>query len=135
MKNVVMLLIITGCFAAFSCSKKETDRFTLLTDPIWAPDSLLANGVNAGGPGGLLEKFMGDAKFNKDGTGYFGDYTGTWMFSADQTELVINSDSIPVPIIADIKELTSISLKLTTVLPNPVDLLHPYNIRMTFKAK
>jgi len=135
MKNLVMFLMILGCFAAFSCKEKESERFSLLTDPIWAPDSLLANGINAGGPGGILVKFMGDAKFNKDGTGYFGEYKGTWMFSADETELVINSDSIPIPIIADIKELTSISLKLTTVLPNPADLLNPFNIRMTFKAK
>ena len=135
MKNLVLLLIISGCFAVFSCKEKESDRFSLLTDPIWVPDSLLANGINAGGPGGLLERFMGDVKFNKDGTGYFGDYTGTWMFSSNETELVISSDSIPIPIIADIKELTSISLKLTTVLPNQANPQNPYNIRMTFKAK
>jgi hypothetical protein len=135
MKNIVLLAIITGCFFVFSCGEKESERFRLLTDPIWVPDSLLANGVNASGPGGLLADFLGDAKFKKDGTGYFGNYTGTWSFNIDETELVISSDSLPIPIIADIKELTSVSLKLTTVLPNPQDLQHPYNIRMTFKAK
>ncbi len=136
MKNLVMLLIISGCFVVFSCGEKESERFGLLTDPTWATDSLLANGVNAAGPGGLLTKFVGDAKFEKDGTGTFGKYVGTWKFNVDETEIVIRSDSLPLPIIADIKELTSKSLKLTTVLPNPQDLQYPpYNIRMTFKAK
>jgi hypothetical protein len=135
MKNLVLFLLISVCISAVACKEKESERFSLLTGPIWAPDSLLANGINAGGPGGILVKFMGDAKFNTDGTGYFGEYTGTWMFSADETELVINSDSIPIPIIADIKELNTSSLKLTTVLPNLTDPLTPYNIRMTFKAK
>jgi hypothetical protein len=136
MKNLVMLLIISGCFVVFSCGKKESERFRFLTDPVWVTDSLLANGVNAGGPGGILAKFLGDAKFKEDGTGYFGKYTGTWRFSVDESELVIETDSLPIPIIADIKELTSISLKVTTVMPNPKDLTGPsFNIRMTFKAK
>jgi hypothetical protein len=135
MKNFVVLLIISACFVLFSCGEKVSERFRFLTDPIWVTDSLLANGVNAGGPGGILAKFLGDAKFKEDGTGYFGKYTGTWRFNVDETELVIESDSLAIPVIADIKELTSISLKLTTVLPNPKDLLNPYNIRMTFKAK
>jgi hypothetical protein len=133
MKNLVIFLIISGCFLAFSCGEKESERFQLLTGPIWDPDSLLANGVDASG--GILVKFLGDAKFNKDGTGYFGKYKGTWMFSSDEEELVITSDSLQIPVIADIKELTSISLKLTTIMPNPADLQNPYNIRMTFKAK
>jgi hypothetical protein len=136
MKNLVMLLIISGCFVVFSCGEKESERFGLLTDPTWVTDSLLANGVNAAGAGGLLTKFVGDAKFEKDGTGSFGKYVGTWMFNVDETELVIKSDSLPLPIIADIKELTSLSLKITTVLPNPQDPFGPsFNIRMTFKAK
>jgi hypothetical protein len=135
MKNLVMLLIISGCFVVFSCGEKESERFGLLTDPTWVTDSLLANGVNAAGAGGLLTKFVGDAKFEKDGSGTFGKYVGTWMFNVDETELVIKSDSLPVTIIADIKELTTKSLKLTTVLPNLQNLQNPYNIRMTFKAK
>ena len=137
MKNLVMLLIITGCFAAFSCGEKESERFILLTDPIWITDSLLVDGIDATGPGELLEDFIGETKFNKDGTGYFGDYTGTWMFMNNETQLVISSDSIPVihNITTDIKELTSLSLKVTTKLPNPADLTKTYNIRMTFKVK
>jgi hypothetical protein len=135
MKNVALLLVIAGCFFVFSCKETESERFSLLTDPIWVADSLIANGVNAGGPGGILAKFLGDAKFEKDGTGYFGKYTGTWRFNTDETELVISSDSIPIPVVADIKELTSLSLKLTTVMPNPDNFQETYNIRMTFKPK
>ena len=136
MKNFFLLLAITGFFIAFSCKEKESERFKLLTGPVWHTDSLLANGVNAGGSGGLLAKFNGDAKFEKDGTGYFGKYKGTWRFSADESELVISSDSLPIPtVITDIKELTSTSLKVTTVMPNPLDLLNPIKIRMTFKPK
>ncbi len=135
MKNIFLFLILSGCIVFFSCKAKVSDRFRLLTDPIWVTDSLLANGVNAGGSGGLLNKFVGDAKFKTDGSGYFGKYTGTWQFNTDETELVITSDSIPIPIIAEIKELTSVSLKLTTVMPNTTDSSNPYNIRMTFKVK
>lgn len=135
MKNLVLILVLTVCIAAFSCKEKESEKFSLLTGPVWTTDSLLANGVNAAGPGGILVKFVGDAKFKEDGTGYFGKYTGTWMFSSAETKLVIESDSLPLPVTADIKELTAASLKLTTLFPNLLDLQHPYNIRMTFKAK
>jgi hypothetical protein len=135
MKNLLLFVIISGCFVVFSCKKKESDRFKFLTSPIWVADSLLANGVDATGPGGILSSFIGDAKFNTDGTGYFGSYTGTWRFNSDETKLVIETDSLPIPVVADIKELTSSSLKVTTVLPNPLDPLSPFNIRMTFKPK
>ena len=135
MRNIVLLAIITGCFLAFSCTEKESERFRLLTTTTWAPDSLLANGVDASGPGGLLEDFLGDANFNEDGTGTFGQYTGTWKFNIDETELIISTESFAIPIVADIVELTSQSLKVTTVLPNPQDLQNPFDIRMTFKAK
>jgi hypothetical protein len=107
----------------------------MLSEPTWLTDSLLANGVDASVPGGVLEKFKGEAKFNEDGTGNFGKYTGTWRFNPEETQLTIITDSLPLPIIADIKELTEISLKITTVVPNPLDQLNPFNIRMTFKAK
>jgi hypothetical protein len=135
MKNLLLLAIITGCFIAFSCSEKESERFKLLTTPTWEPDSLLANGVDASGQGGLLADFLGDAKFNEDGTGTFGQYTGTWKFNIDETELIITKESLAIPIVADIVLLTSQDLKIATVLPNPQDLLNPFNIRMTFKAK
>jgi len=135
MKNLFLLLAITGCFAVFSCKDKESERFRLLTDPIWKTDSLVANGVDASGPGGVLEDFVGDVKFEKDGTGSFGDYEGTWTFIMGETQLRIESDSIQIPVIADIIELTSASLKLKTKFPNPLDWQNPINIRMTFKPK
>lgn len=135
MKNLVLFILIAGSIAFYACKGKESERFKLLTGPIWEADSLLANGVDASGPGGVLSKFVGDVKFKTDGTGYFGQYTGEWQFNNNESELIITTDSIPLPITAAIKELTSTSLKLTTSLitPNP-----PYtllNIRMTFKAK
>ncbi|HUV00222.1 MAG TPA: hypothetical protein VMW32_04595 [Bacteroidales bacterium] len=135
MKNLFLLLAITGCFVVFSCKDKESERFRLLTDPVWRTDSLVANGVDASGAGGILEDFVGDVKFAKDGTGNFGDYEGTWMFNIGETQLIIESDSLPITVIADIIELTSASLKLKTKFPNPLDLLNPINIRMTFKPK
>lgn len=135
MKNLLLLVVITACFAASSCNTKESERFRLLTTPTWVADSLLANGVDATGPTGILNIFVGDVKFNTDGTGYFGRFNGTWRFLTAETQLQIVADSLPIPITADIKELTTISLKLTTVFPNPQDLLHPYNIRMTFRVK
>jgi hypothetical protein len=136
MRNIVLLLIIAGIFAAASCSKDDrSERFKLLTAPIWATDTLMANGVDASGHGGILEKFKGDAKFNEDGSGYFGVYTGQWRFNVDETQITIITDSLPLPIISNIKELTKTSLKITTVVPNPLDQLNPFNIRMTFKAK
>lgn len=135
MKNLLLVGMITCCFFAFSCKDKESDRFKFLTENVWAPDSLVANGVDASGPGGILESFVGDATFNKDGTGTFGSYVGTWRFNVDETKIVIETESLAIPVTANIAELTSTSLKLTTVLPNPNDLQNPFNIRMTFKAK
>jgi hypothetical protein len=136
MKNIIMLLIIAGIFTAYSCNKDDrSERFKLLTEPTWITDSLLADGVDASVPGGILEKFKGEAKFNEDGTGNFGDYSGTWRFNVEETQLTIITDSMPLPIIADIKELSSISLKIRTLVPNPLDALNPFNIRMTFKPK
>jgi len=136
MKNIALLAFISACLLIFACNKDDrSERFKLLTSPIWRTDSLLANGVDATGPGQILEKFAGDAKFNEDGSGYFGDYTGQWRFNGEETQLTIITDSLPLPIIADIKELTSISLKVTTVVPNQLDPDTPFNIRMTFKAK
>jgi len=136
MKNLALLAFISACLLIFACNKDDrSERFKLLTSPIWRTDSLLANGVDATGPGQILEKFAGDAKFSEDGTGYFGDYTGQWRFNVEETQLTIITDSLPLPIIADIIELTSISLKITTVVPNQLDPDTPFNIRMTFKAK
>jgi hypothetical protein len=134
MKNPALLIIIICCFQIFSCSKSsQSDKFNLLTGPVWVSDSLLLNGVDAGGPGGLLANFKGDAKFNTDYTGYFGKYTGTWRFAFNETQLVIESDSLPIPLTAIIAELNSTSLKITTSFP--VTQGQPVNLRMTFKAK
>ncbi len=134
MKNLFLLLIISGCFYVASCKKNtESVNFKLLTGPTWTSDSLLANGVDASGPDGILKNFKGDAKFNNDYTGTFGVYTGTWRFAFNETELVIETDSLPIPVTTQIVELNTISLKVTTIYPNPQGV--PTNIRMTFKAK
>ena len=120
----------------FSCGKKESERFRLLTDPVWVAESLLANGVDATGPDGILKDFVGDAKFNADGTGTFGAYTGTWRFDATETKLVISSPSLLIPITLNITELTSTSLKVQGSIPDPKNLTGPpINIEMTFKVK
>ena len=125
-----------GLVVAFSsCSKeKVSEQFTLLTGHAWTSDSLLANGVDASGPGQMLELFSGDARFNKDGTGTFGQYTGTWMFADNETSLAISSVDLPITISTHIDELTSVSLKVSFVYPG-VPPLPPTNIRMTFKPK
>ena len=137
MKNLALLLILTGCFFCSSCKKdSQSEQFKLLTGPIWASDSLLANGVDASGPTGMLKNFKGEAKFNQDYTGHFGNYIGTWRFAYNETEIVIASDSLPIPSISTkIAELTKISLKITTNYPNLLNPAAPTFIRMTFKAK
>jgi len=107
----------------------------LLTGPVWASDSLLANGIDASGESGLLKNFKGDAKFNEDGSGYFGIYKGTWRFSYNETQIVITTDSLPLPLTTKIAELTSASLKITTTYSTPLNPTVPVNLRLTFKAK
>jgi hypothetical protein len=136
MKNLALLMIISGCFLISSCKKdSQSEPFKLLTGPIWASDSLLANGVDAGGPDGMLKNFKGEVKFNEDGTGNFGIYTGIWRFASNETQIVITTDSLPIPLTTKIAELTKISLKITTSYPNLLNPAAPINIRMTFKAK
>jgi hypothetical protein len=136
MKNLVVLLIISVCLYSASCKKDtQSEAFNLLTGPTWVSDSLLANKVDASGPTGLLKNFKGEAKFNADGTGNFGLYKGTWRFAYAETQLVITSDSLPVPLTTKIAELTKISLKVTTSYPNLANPTSPINLRLTFKAK
>ena len=136
MKNLALLLIISGFCVVFACKKEtKSEQFLLLTGPVWASDSLLLNGVDASGPGQMLNKFVGDIKFREDGTGYFGQYIGKWRFTFSETELVIESDSLQVPLTTNIAELTKISLKLTTNYPNLLIPSSPFKVRMTFKAK
>lgn len=132
MKNVVLLLIITALTLASACSKEKTsERFRLLTSHTWTSDSLLANGVDASDPGEMLALFKGDANFNEDGTGTFGQYTGTWMFTDNETNVAITSPDLPFALTTHIVELTSVSLKVTFTYPG----VTPTNIRMTFKPK
>jgi hypothetical protein len=135
MKNLALMFIIAG-IVIVSCNKEDNNsQVSLLTGHVWTSDSLLANGLDASGPDGMLKNFKGDAKFNEDGSGYFGIYEGTWRFAYDNTQLVISSDSLAFPITTKIAELSANNLKVTTSYPNLANPSAPTNIRMTFKAK
>jgi hypothetical protein len=136
MKNLAVLLIISACIYVVSCQKdSQSEPAKLLTSHIWVSDSLLANKADASGPDGMLKNFKGEVKFNEDGTGNFGVYTGTWRFAYNETQIVITTDSLPLPLTTKIAELTKVSLKITTSYPNLLNPAAPINIRMTFKAK
>jgi hypothetical protein len=136
MKKIFFLLTITSVILLSSCKDKESDRFKFLTEPVWVAVSLMANGVDATGPGGLLEGFVGDAKFNADGTGTFGTYTGTWQFNVTEDKLILATPSLPITITLDILELTSTSLKVKGSVPDTQNLTGPpIEIQMTFRPK
>lgn len=118
----------------FSCTKEEgpSEKFVLLTTPTWESVDLLVNGEDASGEGQLLENFKGDVKFYKDGTGYFGQYTGTWGFASKETELVIYSQDIGFPLTTLIQELSTTTLRITTTFPSAEGNL---TIEMSFNAK
>jgi hypothetical protein len=128
-----MLLLLTGlAILTLSCNKeKVSEQFTLLTSHTWTSDSLLADGVDASGPGQILEKFKGDVTFNKDGTGTFGQYSGTWIFADNETSLAIDSPDLPFTLTTHIVELKATSLKVTFTYPGVTTI----NVRMTFKPK
>jgi len=130
------MLLVMAALALSDCKKDETDRFDLLTGPLWTTDSLLANGADAGHPDGLLYKFKGNAKFNKDGTGTFNKYTGTWRFTENETQIIIQSDSLAqgLPLTNNIVELTESSFKITTAVPDITGQTSMIRIRMTFVA-
>lgn len=138
MKNALLLLLVLAGIMIIACNKEEEevqDPYTLLTAHVWVSDSLLANGVEAGGPGQLLEKFNGDVEFRTDGTGTFGEYSGTWSLSEDNTTITIVTQELPISIIAIIKELTTTSLKIVTGFPDTTQPGEIIDIRMTFKVK
>jgi hypothetical protein len=136
MKNLALFLVFAAILFSSSCKKNsQSEPFKLLTGPVWLSDSLLANGVDAGGPAGILFNFKGEAKFNQDGTGYFGAYTGTWRFAFNETQIIITADSLALPLTTQIAELTSRSLKIKTSYPNLLNPAAPLLIRMTFKPK
>ncbi len=138
MNNRIIITVFFLLFSTvfFSCSKDKTDEiFDLLTSPVWVSDSLLVDGLDASQPGAVLEKFKGEAKFNRDGTGYFGQYTGGWRFAEERKALIITTDSLGMPLTAWIDELTSQSLKISTVYPDLEDPDRDMDIRMTFKVR
>jgi hypothetical protein len=132
MKRPLLLLITALAVLALSCNKdKASERFTLLTAHTWTSDSLLADGADASGPGQILEKFKGDVRFNEDGTGTFGQYTGTWAFADNEANLAIDSPDLPFTLTTHIVELKAASLKVTFAYPG-VTLI---DVRMTFRPK
>lgn len=136
MKKQIFLFCITAGLLIIACSKEETsERFRLLTTPVWASDSILANGAEPSGTWVFIKRFSGEAKFKEDGTGYFGKFKGQWRLNKDETEITIITDSLPLPIITDIVLLTSRDLKIATSVTNPLNLSESADIRMTFKAK
>lgn len=136
MKKIFSLSLIIGFLIVLSCKDEDSERFKLLTGTTWVPVSLLANGVDATGTGGLLEGFAGEAEFKTDGTGTFGTYTGTWSFDSNEEKLIIGSPSLPLAVTLNIAELTSTSLKLTGSFPDPNNLTGPpISIEMTFRPK
>lgn len=134
--SMVLLGVFTVLFLFVRCDKEndDADRFELLTTPVWVADSLLSDGLDASGPGQPLEKFKGEARFNKDYSGTFGEYSGTWRFQTKQTEIVITTDAHPIPITTRIEELTERSLKITTRFIDP-EAGTSQDIRMTFKVR
>jgi len=136
MKNLLLLIIVASLVSLSACSKEESsDRFDLITAHTWKSESLLADGVDASGPGQILEKFKGDIEFKKDGTGYFGQYTGTWRLTNNDTNLVIQSPELVAAVTSTIVELTETSLKVTFTYPNLVNPSDPLDILMTFIPK
>ena len=137
-KTLLFFAFVSLVYVFVSCKKNELtpeEKMNFLTSHIWAADSLLADGVDEGSAGGLLEIFNGDTKFNEDKTGYVGDIVGTWEFSDNESSLVITSDSLLIPVTMTIEELTEQSLKLTTIYPRQTSPLVYADVRMTFIPK
>lgn len=137
MKTFAISLFLGSFILLMSCGKDDdkSDRFRYLTGAVWQSDSLLINGEDATGEGQMLEPYKGDAIFYEDGTGVFGSFNGTWRFAQNETELVLDSDSLAFPLTTKIQELIAESLKVTATIPNFSDPQNPMQLRMTFKAK
>ncbi|MBN1388075.1 MAG: hypothetical protein JW965_06475 [Bacteroidales bacterium] len=136
-KYNIIYLVLVSVILIFACTKEEekSERFKILTGQVWRTDSLLADGQDASGPGGFLEKMAGDAEFLPDGTGYFGQYTGSWYFMDNETKITISSPSLGGPLDLNILELTRQSFKITTRwLVDETQGIY-FTIRMTFKPK
>ncbi|TVR74695.1 MAG: hypothetical protein EA408_02025 [Marinilabiliales bacterium] len=138
MRNLGLLIMFLSVLVIISCDKDEdevSERFRFLTSVEWESDQLLVNSEDASGPGEMLEDFKGSVKFNEDGTGSFGQYSGTWQFAKSETELVITTEALGFPLTTIIHELTKTDLKVATAFPNPANPEEPLNIEMSFKAK
>jgi hypothetical protein len=133
MKRSGMLLLFMTFLVIISCKKDESERFKLLTGSIWVSHELLVDGEDASA--GLLANFNGEARFNEDGTGSFGELTGTWTFAQNETQIRISTPAYPFPIVTDIEELTAASLVISTVFPNLENLQETLEILMSFRAK
>jgi hypothetical protein len=136
-KILIILCLVSVGFIFFSCEKDNSvsENLSMLTNHIWIADSLLADGVDASGADGLLEDFKGDTRFNSDGTGYVGTIAGTWQFSENETQIIITSASLPIPVTLQIVELNAVSLKLTTSYPKSISPPEIIGVRMTFVPK
>ena len=136
-KASLIVLILLCIF--FSCKKEAeeeySEKYLLLTNPVWVSDSLLANGEDASSVDQPLNIFSGETKFNLDGTGQVEKIEGTWSFLENETQLIIRSDSLPGAVTAFIKELTSTSLKIKTGFITAADPPVYLDIKMTFLAK
>lgn len=132
---VSALLLLLFVWACSTEEEGPSERFRMLTGVVWQSDSLLVAGRDAGGPGELLAAFRGEARFREDGTGYFGQFQGRWRFAMQETQVIIESDSLLIPVTARIAELTEVSLKIETAFPNPELPEEPHQIRMTFIPK
>ncbi|HOS71330.1 MAG TPA: hypothetical protein PLZ75_02650 [Bacteroidales bacterium] len=136
MRRTICLSFIAIALLLTACSKeKESERFRLLTTPVWVSESILVNGVKPEGDWDFLNDFTGDAKFHKDGTGYFGSFTGEWKFNDAETEIIITTTTVPIPIVTEIIELTSVTLKISTTILNPQNPAESADVIMIFKAR
>lgn len=136
MKRIVVLVLIVAVSMLAACKKdKESERFRFLTGTNWQSDILTVDGEDASQEGQPLHAFVGEAQFRKDGTGYFGQYTGTWYFSNQEASITIVTEGLPLPLTALIDELTASSLKIRTTFPVLGDPQNPNEIVITFIAK
>lgn len=136
MRNIVCLSFITAVLLLTACSKdKKSERFRLLTTPVWVSESILVDGEEAAGDWDFLNEFTGEAKFNEDGTGSFGSFTGQWRFNEAETEITITTETMPLPIVTIIIELTSERLEISTVTLNPKNPSESAEVTMIFKTR
>jgi len=135
MKKFIYLSLVALVLLLVSCSKDEkSERFILLTTPVWTTESITATGADTTGVGVLIKLIRGDAKFNPDGTGTLGMFSGQWSLSDDENQITITTLALPA-IVADILTLTAQSLSLSadiTIATHPQDLI---KIVLSFKVK